>query len=84
MDLCFSHPRFRGLFWAQTLGALNDNIFKNALVILVLYRGWTFSGMSPAAFSALVAAIFMIPFLLFSAPAVNWPTGWTKPTWCAI
>lgn len=68
MDLCFSHPRFRGLFWAQTLGALNDNIFKNALVILVLYRGWTFPGMSPAAFSALVAAIFMIPFLLFSAP----------------
>lgn len=68
MDLCFRHPRFRELFWAQTLGALNDNIFKNALVILVLYRGWTFSGMSPAAFSALVAAIFMIPFLLFSAP----------------
>jgi 1-acyl-sn-glycerol-3-phosphate acyltransferase len=68
MELCLYHPRFRGLFWAQTLGALNDNIFKNALVILVLYRGWTFSGFTPATFSALVAAIFMTPFLLFSAP----------------
>lgn len=68
MDLAFSHPRFRGLFWAQTLGALNDNIFKNALVILVLYHGWTFPGVTPASFSALAAAIFMIPFLMFSAP----------------
>lgn len=68
MDLAFSHPRFRGLFWAQTLGALNDNIFKNALVILVLYHGWTFPGVTPESFSALAAAIFMIPFLMFSAP----------------
>ena len=30
--------RFAGLFWTQFLGALNDNFFKNALVILTLYR----------------------------------------------
>lgn len=68
MDLCFSHRRFRGLFWAQTLGALNDNIFKNALVILVLYKGWTFAGISPEGFAVLAGAIFILPFLLFSAP----------------
>lgn len=69
MDLCFSHRRFRGLFWAQTLGALNDNIFKNALVILVLYRGWSVLGVSPESFAILAGAIFILPFLLFSAPA---------------
>jgi predicted MFS family arabinose efflux permease len=68
MELAFRHPRFRGWLWAETLGALNDNIFKNALVILVLYHGWTFPGVDPAEFSALAAAIFMIPFLCFSAP----------------
>lgn len=69
MELCFSHPRFRGLFWAQTLGALNDNIFKNALVILVLYRGWSVAGVSPESFAVLAGAIFILPFLLFSAQA---------------
>jgi 1-acyl-sn-glycerol-3-phosphate acyltransferase len=68
MDLCLYHRRFRGLFWAQTLGALADNIFKNALVILVLYRGWSFSGVSPETFAVLAGAIFIMPFLFFSAP----------------
>jgi 1-acyl-sn-glycerol-3-phosphate acyltransferase len=68
MELCLSHRRFRGLFWAQTLGALNDNIFKNALVILVLYHGWSFRGVTPESFAVLAGAIFIIPFLMFSAP----------------
>lgn len=68
MELCFAHRRFRGLFWAQSLGALNDNIFKNALVILVLFKGWSFSGISPEGFAILAGAIFIVPFLLFSAP----------------
>ena len=29
---------FAGLFWTQFLGAFNDNLFKNALVILVVYQ----------------------------------------------
>ncbi len=68
MELCLSHRRFRGLFWAQTLGALNDNIFKNALVILVLYRGWTIGALEPESFAVLAGGIFIFPFLLFSAP----------------
>lgn len=68
MELCFSHRRFRGLFWAQALGALNNNIFKNALVILVLYQGWSFPGVSPEGFAVLAGMVFIIPFLLFSAP----------------
>lgn len=69
MELCFSHPRFRGLFWAQLLGALNDNIFKNALIVLVLHRGWTVWGLEPKLFAIVAGLIFFLPFLLFSAQA---------------
>ena len=34
----FQTRRFLPLFVTQFLGALNDNFFKNALVILILYR----------------------------------------------
>lgn len=55
------------MFWAQALGALNDNVFKNALVILVLYKGWTVGSLRPELFAVLAGAIFIAPFLLFSA-----------------
>lgn len=64
-----SNPRFRGLFWAQFCGALNDNLFKNALVILVLYRSWSIASLAPETFAVLAGAIFILPFLLFSARA---------------
>jgi 1-acyl-sn-glycerol-3-phosphate acyltransferase len=67
MDLCLSNTRFRGMFWAQFLGALNDNVFKNALVILVLYKGWTIGDLAPEKFAVIAGAIFITPFLLFSA-----------------
>jgi 1-acyl-sn-glycerol-3-phosphate acyltransferase len=67
MDLCLTHTRFRGMFWAQFLGALNDNVFKNALVILVLYKGWTIGELAPEKFAVMAGAIFITPFLLFSA-----------------
>ena len=69
LHACFSHRRFRGLFWSQFLGALNDSLFKNALVILVLYRGWSLWGMGPELFAVLAGGVFMLPFLLFSAQA---------------
>ena len=30
--------RFAAIFWTQFLGAFNDNLFKNALVILITYK----------------------------------------------
>jgi len=42
-------------------------MFKNALVILVLYRSWTVGGLSPEEFAVLAGAVFITPFLLFSA-----------------
>lgn len=67
MEICLTHPRFRGMFWAQFFGALNDNIFKNALVILVLYHGWTLGGLQPEEFVPVAGVVFITPFLLFSA-----------------
>ena len=65
LDL-LNHPRFRGLFWTQFLGAMNDNFFKNALVILTLFRLAQEGG--PMLVTA-AAGIFILPFFLFSALA---------------
>lgn len=78
MELCLRHPRFRGLFWAQLLGALNDNIFKNALVVLVLHRGWTLGGLEPRLFAVVAGLVFFTPFLLFSAQAGQMADGMDK------
>ena len=59
--------RFLPVFLTQFLGAFNDNVFKNALVILITYRAAS-CGESP--FLVTVAAgVFILPFLVFSATA---------------
>jgi len=35
-----SSRRFAPLFWSQLLAALNDNLLKNALAMLVVYLSW--------------------------------------------
>jgi acyl-[acyl-carrier-protein]-phospholipid O-acyltransferase / long-chain-fatty-acid--[acyl-carrier-protein] ligase len=59
--------RFLPLFITQFLGAMNDNVFKNALIILVLYR-LTGDG-NGQILVTLAAGIFVLPFFLFSATA---------------
>src|SRR6185369_33840 len=61
--------RFSALFWTQFAGAFNDNLLKNALVILIAYRSLTVLGLAPATLVALSAGIFILPFFLFSATA---------------
>ena len=58
--------RFAGLFWTQFLGAFNDNLFKNALVLLILYR---LAGASGPLLVTAAAGVFILPFFLFSAQA---------------
>jgi len=62
-------PNFGPLFVTQFLGAFNDNFFKNALVILVTFRNVTVAGVAPEAMVALSAAVFILPYFLFSALA---------------
>lgn len=57
--------RFLPLFVTQALGALNDNLFKNALVVLVLFR---LSQAGPV-LVALAGGVFILPYILFSAVA---------------
>jgi hypothetical protein len=61
--------RFWPLFWTQFLGAFNDNLFKNALVILVAYRSMSLMGISSQEIVVACAGIFILPFFLFSAIA---------------
>ena len=57
--------RFLPLMLTQFLGALNDNLFKNALLLTV-----TLTMASKAAvLSNIIAALFILPFFLFSATA---------------
>ncbi len=57
--------RFLPLFTTQFLGAINDNLFKNALVVLVLYR---VASAGPI-LVALAGGVFILPYALFSALA---------------
>jgi MFS family permease len=58
--------RFLPLFVTQLLGAFNDNLFKNAMVLFVVYTVYN-SESEEAGFSAIASAVFVIPFFLFSA-----------------
>jgi acyl-[acyl-carrier-protein]-phospholipid O-acyltransferase/long-chain-fatty-acid--[acyl-carrier-protein] ligase len=61
--------RFLPLFITQFLGAFNDNVFKNALVILITYVVAEKAGLSPQIMVTAAAGIFILPFFLFSATA---------------
>jgi predicted MFS family arabinose efflux permease len=58
--------RFLPLFATQLLGAFNDNLFKNAMVLYVVYSVYN-SEAAEAKFSAVASALFIIPFVMLSA-----------------
>jgi len=72
--------RFSPLFWTMFLGALNDNFFKNALVIIIAYKGITLMGLSAQSLVAMAGGIFILPFFLFSATAGQLSDKFSKST----
>jgi MFS family permease len=58
--------RFVPLFITQLLGAFNDNLFKNAMVLFVVYQVYNDEA-SETWFSAVTTAVFILPFFLLSA-----------------
>lgn len=58
--------RFLPLFITQLLGAFNDNLFKNAMVLFVVYTVYN-DERSETWFSALATGVFILPFFLLSA-----------------
>jgi acyl-[acyl-carrier-protein]-phospholipid O-acyltransferase/long-chain-fatty-acid--[acyl-carrier-protein] ligase len=61
--------RFLPLLITFFLGAANDNLFRNAMVILILYRLTESSKIDGKLLITLAAGIFILPFFLFSATA---------------
>ncbi len=61
--------RFGPFFLTQFLGAFNDNVFKNALIILIAFEGARDAGASTDTLVNLSAGLFILPFFLFSASA---------------
>ncbi|RQS10914.1 MFS transporter [Burkholderia sp. Bp9002] len=59
--------RFAPFFTTQFLGALNDNVFKIGFTSLVTYHTARFSGVDAKTAAFLISAIFILPFVLFSA-----------------
>ena len=58
--------RFAPFFWTLFSGAANDNLFKFAFTVMVTYQlsvGW----LPPAMAGLVIGALFILPFLLFSA-----------------
>jgi 1-acyl-sn-glycerol-3-phosphate acyltransferase len=61
--------RFAPFFGTQFLGAFNDNLFKNALIVLLTFQAANWTALAPEVLSNLAAGIFILPFFLFSATA---------------
>lgn len=64
--LLIRRRRFLPLFATQLLGAFNDNLFKNAMILYVVYTVYN-SEAAEARFSAIASAVFILPFFLLSA-----------------
>jgi MFS family permease len=60
--------RFLPLFTTQLLGAFNDNLFKNAMVLFVVYNILD-NERDETLFSGVASLIFILPFFLLSAMA---------------
>ena len=59
--------RFAPFFWTQFLGAANDNLYKNALVLFVVFHAVSLAGMSANTLVNMAGAVFIAPFVLLSA-----------------
>jgi 1-acyl-sn-glycerol-3-phosphate acyltransferase len=59
--------RFAPLFWTQFLGAANDNLFKFAFTLLATYHAAQWGGLEAKSVGFVIGAIFIAPFVLFSA-----------------
>jgi acyl-[acyl-carrier-protein]-phospholipid O-acyltransferase / long-chain-fatty-acid--[acyl-carrier-protein] ligase len=68
-------PRLWPITLAQSCGAVNDNLVKNAMVVLAIFR----LGIGGTGLSALAGALFIAPYILFSATAGTLADRFAKP-----
>lgn len=67
--LLLRERRFLPLFITQFLGALNDNVIKNAMIVLLTFQASHWTTLAPGLLANLAAGVFILPFFLFSASA---------------
>jgi MFS family permease len=65
----FTQRRFLPFFTTQFLGALNDNLFKNALLVIIVSLGVSEAASSTNFLTNLAAGLFILPYFLFSTTA---------------
>jgi len=73
-----TQKRFLPFFITQFCGAFNDNVFKNALIILIAFQGEALIAGDADLLINISAAIFILPFFLFSATAGQWIDKYEK------
>jgi len=67
--MLITSQRFLALFLTQFLGAFNDNLLKNALVMLITYRLAILNNENTQLLVTIAMGLFILPFFLFSATA---------------
>ncbi|USZ15121.1 MFS transporter [Moraxella sp. FZFQ2102] len=65
----FRRRAFNSMFFTQFFGAFNDNVFKQALILMLTYSAAAKLGMEVSLLNNLAALLFILPFFLFSALA---------------
>lgn len=65
----FSQKKFLSMFCTQFLGAFNDNIFKQALILVLTYTAAAKLNQDVSLLNNLAAMLFILPYFLFSALA---------------
>jgi 1-acyl-sn-glycerol-3-phosphate acyltransferase len=64
-----SQRRFAPFFWTQFFGAFNDNLFKTALLVMLTFEAISWTAVDPATLNIVLPALFILPFVVFSATA---------------
>ena len=72
--------RFMPIFLTQFLGAFNDNLFRQAVIILITFRFAEELAMASAMLTNLAVGLFILPFFLFSALAGQLADKYEKST----
>jgi 1-acyl-sn-glycerol-3-phosphate acyltransferase len=71
--------RFAPFFWTQFCGAGNDNLFKFGFTVMVTYQ-LQVSWLTPQMAGLVIGALFILPFLLFSATSGQLSDKYDKRT----
>ncbi len=58
--------RFLPFFFTQAFGAFNDNVYKNAVLLIVSYETAAYTTLNPGVLNQIAAGLFILPFVLFS------------------